>query len=468
MIYTRLRKHYQFVNELMLFPDIGHPVTFSVNVYGSERSLDEVHLISINDLFIPSTIKACRILKAEEERGKFFLEMEEGRRTEDGKWNTVGHPHRVIEITNRQLKTIASVFNDFPSAPKLPSFFNSTLLAIAEKFGESDHRVSDVGSNNMVISSMWHESGAKKDGYIKALPGNETVFPDATWKVILNGPHIFVGNPVFKTPQIKCPNPHTWDLIDLNSISNDYLPRVKYLPGVDEEGYKAAIQNVPWNEEESYADFYRLIYRRMVGSDSERSLIPAIIPPEFAYVHMIQGIAFRRSSDMLNVASIFSSLPGDFYIRIQKKNDLMPTLMKGMPLLEFTKNQRRSLHARILSLNCLTTYYKDLWEECWKEGYQDETWSVSQEGIDENFFSSLTKDWCRTNALRSDLMRRQALLEIDVIVAQALGFTLEELKTMYNFGFRVMKSYDRDTYYDRNGRIVFTSNSMDCPAPACL
>lgn len=178
---------------------------------------------------------------------------------------------------------------------------------------------------------------------------------------------------------------------------------------------------------------------------------------------MIQGIAFRRSSDMLNVASIFSSLPGDFYIRIQKKNDLMPTLMKGMPLLEFTKNQRRSLHARILSLNCLTTYYKDLWEECWKEGYQDETWSVSQEGIDENFFSSLTKDWCRTNALRSDLMRRQALLEIDVIVAQALGFTLEELKTMYNFGFRVMKSYDRDTYYDRNGRIVFTSNSIGLP-----
>lgn len=176
VIYTRLRKHYQFVNELMLFPDIGHPVTFSVNVYGSERSLDEVHLISINDLFIPSTIKACRILKAEEERGKFFLEMEEGRRTEDGKWNTVGHPHRVIEITNRQLKTIASVFNDFPSAPKLPSFFNSTLLAIAEKFGESDHRVSDVGSNNMVISSMWHESGAKKDGYIKALPGTKQCF----------------------------------------------------------------------------------------------------------------------------------------------------------------------------------------------------------------------------------------------------------------------------------------------------
>lgn len=64
------------------------------------------------------------------------------------------------------------------------------------------------------------------------------MFPDATWKVILNGPHIFVGNPVFKTPQIKCPNPHTWDLIDLNSISNDYLPRVKYLPGVDEEGYQ--------------------------------------------------------------------------------------------------------------------------------------------------------------------------------------------------------------------------------------
>lgn len=278
-IYPRLRKHYQFVNELMLFPDIGHPVTFSINVYGSNRALDEIHLISINDLFVPSTIKACRMLKAEEERGKIFLEMSEGRRTEDGMWNTVGHPHRVIEITNRQLKTIASVFNDFPLAPKLPFFFNSTLLAIAEKFGEASLRVSDVGNNNMVISRMWDESVAKKDGYIKALPENETVFPDAAWEVILNGPHIFVGNPVFKNPQIKCPNPHAWDLIDLNSISDDYLPRVKYLPGLDKKDYKEEVQGVPWDQNKKFTDFYRLVYRVLVGTDSERTLTSVITPP---------------------------------------------------------------------------------------------------------------------------------------------------------------------------------------------
>ena len=56
-------------------------------------------------------------------------------------------------------------------------------------------------------------------------------------------------------------------------------------------------------------------------------------------------------------------------------------------------------------------------------------------------------------------MRRQALLELDVLTAQAMGLDLQDLLTLYRLRFRVMRDYEANTWYDQNGRIVFTTNS---------
>ena len=43
-----------------------------------------------------------------------------------------------------------------------------------------------------------------------------------------------------------------------------------------------------------------------------------------------------------------------------------------------------------------------------------------------------------------------------MLAAQALGIDLEELCTIYRVQFPVLNQNERDTWYDRNGRIVFT------------
>jgi hypothetical protein len=111
---------------------------------------------------------------------------------------------------------------------------------------------------------------------------------------------------------------------------------------------------------------------------------------------------------------------------------------------------------RVLALNCLTKWYDSLWKEAWRDDYRNQRWYGDDPRLSKEFWRQLSPEWKRDNALRNAFARRWALCELDVLVARELGMTLDELCDAYRLQFPVLRQNEDDTWYDANGRIIFT------------
>ena len=112
-----------------------------------------------------------------------------------------------------------------------------------------------------------------------------------------------------------------------------------------------------------------------------------------------------------------------------------------------------SLILRSLRLNCITWAYADLWSACWDPFFASDSWTLPARSSVR--LGDVGPEWRPSTLLRRDRDRRQALVEIDALVALMLGVTADELCTIYRTQFAVLHGYDHGKYlYDANGRLV--------------
>ena len=322
-VYPRLRYHFQFQNEMQLFP-IGNRNKFSINIYkGSSTTDQSIKIQLITNIFIPSTVDSC------------FDHSSQGPvpgiKDENNKWSINGHRDRIIKVGKNELSLFARLYDETGTPPlqaRLPSLHAGQLIDVLQKFASQPKRLSDL-QGEYYSTVMWDETNAvKKDHTIR----RDTRFPASTGEWILSGPHFFVGNPFFQTPKAKCNTHRAYDVLDLITLPEDYLPRTNYIPDCDPSEYRRRIPafKTAGNKDKGaggpVTDYYRLVYRGMLSQSGERTLIGTIVPPGTAHINGAQTTSFGNTHHLLDAALIGFSIVGDFYIKSPRPQNLWVAL----------------------------------------------------------------------------------------------------------------------------------------------
>ena len=346
------------------------------------------------------------------------------------------------------MKLFASLYDDAGTPPRqarLPALYTCNFLdPILSRFVGRFKRMDDFDYG---VSVCWDETGAQKAGLIKW----QTSFADRPEDVIYSGPQFYVGTPIAKTPRPNCKSKGDYDTVDLMSIGAAYTPRTNFRPNIT---YQEYFQKSPtWNGI-ALCDMWRIFCRRRINSSNEHSLIPCIAAKKWMHVNGVIDFAFENALFAANVAGSWTALPYDWFVKSTGKGDFRNDTAHLLPVMP----DCTLIRSRAVLLNSVSESYAEFWGEAWDPAYLGDSWLSCDAHLShwQDHFCGNGR-WVIDSPLRSQLDRRQAMLELDVIVARLMGLSLQDLLLMYRVSFPILRRYDSDTYYDQEGRCVFSA-----------
>jgi hypothetical protein len=223
--YGRMKGHYQFENQLTLFEgtnDHGR-MKFSLNVFSGAAG--SILFQACFNLFDPATLDRCR---REIDRGSQLPSI----KTDEGRWATIGHPGRILLVTEHDLARLARLFEkaDTPaSEARLPQIHGQPILSVLEKISNHETRLGSL-NGGYHPTEMFHEANAQRNRIITRYE-RPTRQPERPEDLVLSGPLIHIGRPWNKTARGTCTQNSHYDEVDLTVVPDDFLPCAVFIAG---------------------------------------------------------------------------------------------------------------------------------------------------------------------------------------------------------------------------------------------